>query len=468
MFNQEKNQRRSAETIVAVATPFGVGGIHVVRLSGSDCRRIADTVFAGRTVLSEAPSHTAHYGNIIDRSTGEFLDDVLAVVMWEPGSYTCEDTVEFSVHGSQYIATRLVEMLIACGARPAGPGEFTLRAFLNGRLDLAQAEAVADLIAAKTEASHRIAKRQLGGNLSSVVNRLRESLLTSLCILEAAIDFPEEEIQDSDSRQISASIESAQIEIGKLLKSFNTGRILRDGLRVPIVGPPNSGKSSLFNYLLDHDRAIVTPEPGTTRDSISEFINVAGFPVELIDTAGLHDSADPLDRAGMDKSIRAIEGADIFIALVDGTDENPADRITQIADRMSGRGAVYAVNKTDLLDDESIALLRESMPGRTLFISALRGTGIDDLKRSILRSAVPGEGLPEKDQTTIANIRHKALLEKAKEQLDMVLSSLSGGTGDEFVAFDLKLAVASLGEITGEITPDDVLNRIFSEFCIGK
>ncbi len=468
MSNRKKNQRRSSDTIAAVATPFGSGGIHIVRLSGQDCRRIADTVFAGRTRLSEAPSHTAHYGNIVDRTTGELLDDVLAVVMWEPRSYTCEDTVEFSSHGSPYISGRLVEMLLASGARPAGPGEFTLRAFLNGRLDLSQAEAVADLIAAKTEASHRIAINQLGGGLSDLINRLKDHLLTSLSLMEAYIDFPEEEIEPSSTQQIRASIDSARTEIDRLLKSFDTGRILRDGLRIPIVGPPNSGKSSLFNYLLRHDRAIVTPEPGTTRDTISEVVSLDGIPVELVDTAGIHGSSDPIEKAGIERSTREIESADVIVGLVDGTAENPAAAMAEVKDMLEGRRAIFAVNKIDILDDAAVELLRRRLPEETLFISALRGTGVDQLRLRALGSVLPGGSLPEKNETTIANIRHKAALERANEQLEQVLRALSDGTSSEFVAFDLKLAMASLGEIVGDITTDDVLNRIFSQFCIGK
>lgn len=461
--------RRNDDTIAAIATPSGIGGIHIVRLSGKECRQIADAVFVGRGPLSGVPSHTAHYGKIVDRSTAELLDDVIALVMWEPKSYTCEDTVEFSTHGSPYISTRLLELLIAEGARLAKPGEFTLRAFLNGRLDLSQAEAVADLIAAKTESSHRIAAAQLEGNLSGWINSLRDNLLTSLSLLEAYTDFPEEEIEPSHFQQVKTSIKSAGLEVSKLLNSFYTGRMLKEGLVVPIVGPPNSGKSSLFNHLLDHDRAIVTPEPGTTRDTICEFISLHGLPVELIDTAGLHDSEDPVEIAGIERSGRAIEEADLLIGLVDGTAIDLMDSLKTVVEKSAvGKRVVYAVNKIDLLESETIRSLRSSLPDGTLFISALRGDGIDELKRSVLSTVFPGGELPRKDETRIASLRHKIALEKAKEQLDSASVALEEERSHEFVAFDLKLAVSSLGEIIGEITADDVLERIFSDFCIGK
>jgi tRNA modification GTPase len=467
MSSRAKNLR-SNDTIAAVATPSGVGGIHVVRLSGPDSRRIADSIFVGRTTLSEAPSHTAHHGNIVDRSTGKLLDDVIAVLMWEPRSYTCEDTVEFSTHGSPYISGRLVEMLIANGARLAEPGEFTLRAFLNGRLDLSQAEAVADLIAARTESGHRIALAQLAGNLSNLINQLRDNLLTSLSLLEAYTDFPEEDIELSHYQQVKTTVELARGEIDKLLNSFDTGRILRDGLRVPIIGPPNSGKSSLFNYLLDHDRAIVFSEPGTTRDTISECISIGGLTVQLTDTAGLHDSCDPVENAGVERSMKAIDRADVLIALVDGTSNDLVDAVAAMTKRSGNTPILCVVNKVDLLDDSEIEALRASLSAKTLYISALRGNGIEELRQAVLESVFPGGGLREDDEIRIASIRHKAALLNAKEQLGAVALALSEQRSHEFVAFDLKLAMASLGEITGEITADEVLNRIFSDFCIGK
>lgn len=471
MSNQRQNRRErrnSDDTIAAVATPIGVGGIHVVRLSGSNSRRIADSVFDGGIRLSEAPSHTAHHGAIIDPATSDVLDDVVAVVMWQPKSYTCEDTIEFSTHGSPYVSSRLVELLIANGARLAEPGEFTLRAFLNGRLDLSQAEAVADLISAKAATSHRIAVAQLQGNLSSTISRLRDNLLTSLSLLEAYTDFPEEDIESSEQQQIGVSVEAAREEIGSLIESFESGRILREGLAVPIVGPPNSGKSSLFNYLLDHDRAIVTEQPGTTRDTISEFISIDGLPVHLMDTAGLHESADPVEQAGIERTRKQVKNSDVVILLVDGSCENPVESMNDMMKQIGEKPRLCAVNKVDLMSEKEVDRQRVALAPGTLFVSALTGDGIAEMRRALLSAAFPQGEVPETTGIRIANIRHKIALEKAMSQLEDVALAIEENRSYELTAFDLRLAVASLGEIVGEITPDDVLDRIFASFCIGK
>lgn len=471
MSNHRQNRRKrrsSDDTIAAVATPIGAGGIHVVRVSGPDSRRIADSVFDGGVKLTKAESHTAHYGAVIDPVTRDVLDDVVAVVMWQPKSYTCEDTVEFSTHGSPYVSSKLVELLIANGARLADPGEFTLRAFLNGRLDLSQAEAVADLISAKAATSHRIAVAQLQGNVSTAISRLRDNLITSLSLLEAYTDFPEEDIELTEQQQIGTSVETAREEIESLIDSFESGRILKEGLAVPIVGPPNSGKSSLFNYLLDHDRAIVTEQPGTTRDTISEFISIDGLPVHLIDTAGLHEASDSVEQAGIVRTRRQIEHSDMVILLVDGTCENLNDSIKDMMKQTGEKPRLCVVNKVDLMSDKDIRRERSALASGTLFISALTGEGIPELRRGLLSAVFPQGEIPETTGIRIANIRHKTALEKAKSQLEDVAQAIEENRSHELTAFDLRLAVASLGEIVGEITPDDVLERVFAKFCIGK
>jgi len=459
---------RSEPTIAAVSTPIGIGGIHIVRISGPEARQIADTLFRGRQSLIDSPSYTAHHGTILDPSTGETLDDVVAVVMCAPHSYTCEDTVEISTHGSPYISSKLVELLVRNGAEHAKPGEFTLRAFLNGRLDLSQAEAVADLIAARTESSHRVAISQLEGNLSKRVNALRDNLIKALSILEAYTDFPEEDIDSAHLAQVTEAMLSADVDIRAMLATFETGRILKDGLVVPIVGPPNSGKSSLFNYLLDHDRAIVTSIPGTTRDTISEFVNIGGLPVELIDTAGIHDTSDPIEIAGVARSKQQMVSADVIIGLVDCTEDDLSAVAHEIVNRTGTAGMILAVNKIDLIDNSALQAIKASLSNDVLYISALTGEGISKLKSAILSSTFPDGKLPEKDEVRVASERHKSALEKAAEQLQTARMSLSENKSHEFVAFDLKLAVGQIEEIIGKITPDDVLDRIFSNFCIGK
>lgn len=459
---------KSETTIAAVSTPTGRGGIHVVRISGPDAIRIADTLFHGRQPLIDSPSHAAHHGIIIDPSTSKTLDDVVAVVMRAPHSYTCEDTVEISTHGSPYISTRLVELLVSNGAEHAKPGEFTLRAFLNGRLDLSQAEAVADLIAARTESSHNAALSQLEGNLSKRVNTLRDNLIKALSILEAYTDFPEEDIEAAHVDQVDESLRNADDDIREMLATFETGRILKDGLVVPIVGPPNSGKSSLFNYLLDHDRAIVTSTPGTTRDTISEYVNVGGLPIELIDTAGIRDTSDPIELAGVARSKQQMVSADLIIGIVDCTEDDLPTIARDMVSRESSSKTILAINKIDLIDDISLRAIKASLSDKVLYISALTGEGIDELKGAILSSTFPDGKLPEKDEVRIATGRHKSAMEKAGKQLKVARESLSEGKSHEFVAFDLKLAIGHIEAIIGIVTPDDILDRIFSEFCIGK
>jgi tRNA modification GTPase len=467
MSNKAKNGA-SETTIVALSTPGGSGGIHVVRISGPNARQIADTLFAGSSKLTEVPSHTAHHGFIVDPAASEKLDDVVATVMLAPHSYTCDDTVEISTHGSPYISSRLVEMLVQQGAVHAEPGEFTLRAFLNGRLDLSQAEAVADLISAKTDSSHRVALSQLEGNLSERVNALRDNLITALSLLEAYTDFPEEEIEEAHLATVSDSMQRASEEIGHMLASFETGRILKDGLVVPIVGPPNSGKSSLFNYLLDHDRAIVTEIPGTTRDTISEYVSIGGLPVELIDTAGIRDTSDPIEVAGVARSRQQMVSADLLISLTDATASDVESAVREVRESAGSTRMICAVNKIDLPDRERIEAIKASLSDDIVYISALTGEGIDDLKQVILKSAFPDGKLPVKDEVRVASLRHKDALGKAAAQLKTAAESLIQNRSHEFVAFDLKLAVGSLEEIVGRVTSDDVLNEIFSNFCIGK
>jgi tRNA modification GTPase len=460
--------KKNSETIAAVATPLGKGGIHVVRLSGLDTRAIADRVFDGSVALSSAASHTAHYGKITDPESGVHLDDVIAVTMWEPRSYTREDTVEFSTHGSPFISTQLVELLVRCGARLAEPGEFTLRAFLNGRIDLSQAEAVADLISADTQLSHRVAMSQLEGRVSEHVNTLRDNLLQSLALIEAYTDFPEENIARSHFDQIESSMATACEEIESLIESFECGRILKDGLVVAIVGPPNAGKSSLFNYLLDHERTIVASRPGTTRDSVSETVSIDGLMVELIDTAGIHDTSDPIDRAAVERSRSEIVGADVLIGIVDGLSDNVDEQLREISTLAPGKTTIRVLNKIDVMDDDKIEAIRSLLPDDVQYISAVSGEGTDALKRALIRHAFPGGKLSDKGEVRISSVRHRDALSRSRSQLRSAIDTLREGRGPELVAFELRLAADQLGLIVGKLTPDEILNQIFSRFCIGK
>jgi len=465
---RQKTKENNEDTIAAVSTPSGSGGIHVVRVSGLDALTIADTLFKGAAKLDSVASHTAHYGKILDSTNGEVLDNVVALVMREPNSYTCEDTVEFSTHGSSFIATRLVEMLIKEGARLAEPGEFTLRAFLNGRLDLSQAEAVADLIAARTESSHRVAITQLEGRVSERVNTLRDNVIAALTILEAYTDFPEEEIEPEHLGRVEESITSASDDIRDLVSTFDAGRMMKDGLLVPIVGEPNCGKSSLFNCMLSQNRAIVTSSPGTTRDTIAETLNIGGLPVRLVDTAGIRVASDPIESEGVERTRQQMSQADIVITLVDATVPNVGRTLEATCGQVSNDNLLRVVNKIDLIEAGVLEDLRRQLPDDLMFVSAKTGDGAKKLTEAIRHRAMPDGSLLEKADIGIASVRHKTALENADRQLMTALQSLKQGKSHEFVVFDLKLAVGYLEAIIGKVTSDDILNSIFSKFCIGK
>jgi tRNA modification GTPase len=469
--NPRSTTRRNVsdtDTIAAIATPLGKGALHVVRLSGLDAKSIASAVFKGAGDLRDVPSHTAHYGKVLDSATGEVLDDAIAVTMWKPKSYTREDSVEFTVHGSRYIAVRLVASLIAAGARMARPGEFTFRAFMNGRIDLSQAEAVADLIDADTELSHRVAVSHLAGNLSNTIQRLRSSLLEALTLLEAYTDFPEEDIEDDHHNLVSANVDSARSEIETLLSSYDAGRILRNGLIVPIVGPPNAGKSSLFNYLLDHERTIVSDRPGTTRDSVSEMLNIGGLAVELIDTAGIHATSDPLDAAGVERSRREIESADLLVCLIDGVLNNVSDQLDVLRQVVGDRPHIVIATKIDAMSAEKLEEIRASLPKDTLYISSVTGEGIDQLLNNIARLVDLSGDASSKGEVVITSLRHRDAFDRALSQLDQVSRAMAEGSDAEIVSFELRQAINELDSIVGRLTPDDVLEEIFSRFCIGK
>jgi len=467
----KKTQRRTNEnsdTIAAISTPRGAGGIHVIRISGPDSRSIADSVFRGRARLSDSSTHRAHYGNIIDPNTNETVDEAVATVMVAPDSYTCEDVVELSVHGSPYIARKVLELLISQDARLAEPGEFTQRAFLNGRLDLSQAEAVADLIASRTEMSHRAALDQLSGRLSDNVNTLRERLVEALSLLEAYIDFPEEDIEDSHYGEIVAAVDAADSEIASLIDSYETGRIMRNGLTVPIIGPPNSGKSSLFNYLLKNERAIVTDLPGTTRDTISESIEIEGIAVELIDTAGIRESEDRVEIAGIERTKEQIDNADIVIAIVDATEPDSPRLMEDIVTLLDSKPTVRLFNKIDVMKDSDLGVLRSSTGQDSLFVSAVTGDGINHLITAITDKGFPSDIGNTKDEVVVTSIRHRNALRAAREDIEKTRLSIQVGLSHDLVAFELRSAVSNLGEIVGQIAPDELLNRIFDRFCIGK
>ncbi len=455
------------DTIAAVATPLGEGGISVIRVSGRNAFSVADKVFVGRSKLSDSPSHTAHFGRILDGS-GNFVDEVVAVTFRAPNSYTCEDVVELSCHGGYLVTHKVLQLMLSTGARSAEPGEFTKRAFLNGRLDLSQAEAVGDLIHSQSEAAYRSSIRQLSGELSRELKGVRDELLNLASLLELELDFSEEDVEFANRKTLENRMVGAIEVVDRLLASYAVGKIYREGVRVTIAGKPNAGKSSLLNVLLGEDRAIVNPTPGTTRDTISENISINGVLFRLTDTAGLRETADTIEHEGVERAQREAENADVVLLVMDYKEQyyNGTDPMyNRMADVCAHTGIklVKVWNKTDLYPAEAP---RSPKDGHVFYVSALKGDGIEYLRKGLLKLALSEQ--TNEASVVVTNARHRDALARSRKSLKMALETLKSGKSGEFVALDLRAGLNALGEITGEITTEDVLDNIFSKFCIGK
>lgn len=448
------------DSIAAIATPPGSGGLAVVRISGRHALAIADRIFrpGSREGLkpSVAPSHTVHYGHI--HRDDLVIDEVLLTVLRGPRTYTREDTVEIGCHGGTRVTRDVLATALAAGARMAEPGEFTRRAFLNGRLDLAQAEAVADLIHARTDRALRAAHAQLAGHLSRRIDALRDSLLLVLAHVEAHIDFPDEDIDPDTEAELLERVETVLADSITITRSARQGRLLREGARVALVGAPNAGKSSLLNRLLGHDRAIVSPVAGTTRDTIEDAVDIHGFPVVFVDTAGLRASEDVIEAEGIRRSFEAAQRADLVVHLADLADEPPSPLV--VSDIPEPR-LLRVGNKADLPAHPDFAAQPD-----WLRISCHTGMGIEPLKQAIA-GRLQGEGGGDAEDIAIGT-RHLEALRRAIQGLEWVRDSMRAGRSLDLVAADLRVAVQAVGEIVGKTTTDDLLDRIFSAFCIGK
>ena len=465
------------DTIAAIATPPGVGGIGIVRLSGPLAFVVGLRIFRPAHPLAEdtaPPSHQLLYGHAVDPADDDaVIDEALAAFMHAPRTYTREDVVEISAHGSPLALRRILEVALAAGARAAQPGEMTLRAFLNGRVDLAQAEAVMALINAETDAGHRLALRQLQGELSAEVASARRQALEALIRIEASIDFPEEEVPPPDPTELAALIAGAQEGVERLLAGADRGRVLREGLRVALVGRPNVGKSSLLNALLRTERAIVTPVAGTTRDTVEEKALIGGLAVQLVDTAGLTPSDDPVERIGVERSRAAAQAADLLLLVLDGSepltplDATVATELQTLGQADTSRPAILVLNKADLphqLSDESAQALWPDAP--LVATSTVTGSGLASLEGQIAALALGGAA--QAGDALVSSARHKDALRRGVEHLQAARATLADGLPLDFVAIDLRSALEALGEITGETATADLLDRIFAEFCIGK
>ncbi|GAA4386757.1 tRNA uridine-5-carboxymethylaminomethyl(34) synthesis GTPase MnmE [Hymenobacter koreensis] len=455
-----------SDTIVALSTPPGAGAIAVVRLSGPRAIELANGVFRGKN-LTEQPGNTLHYGTL-RTDTGEVLDEVVVGLFRGPHSYTREDVVEISTHGSDYIVRELLALLVRRGARLAEPGEFTKRAFLSGAFDLAQAEAVADLIAADSALQHRVALNQMRGGFSQELKELRQQLIDFAALLELELDFGEEDVEFADRSGLLRLLTHVQTVVQRLLRSFELGNVIKNGVTTVIAGRPNAGKSTLLNALLNEERAIVSAIPGTTRDFIEDEVSLDGIKFRFVDTAGLRETTDEVEAIGVQRTRQRVEQASVVLYLFDLITASPAEVAADIAALpVPGSARLLLVaNKLDQAPPASVAIFQQQFPDLLLLAAAPR-TGLDELRQHLL-ATVRREGLDAGSATIVTNLRHARSLEVAAQALEAVQLGLNTGAGTELVAADLRQALRALGEITGDISSDDLLSSIFTRFCIGK
>ena len=458
------------DTIVALATPSGSGAIAVIRLSGKDAIRIASGFFKSISgkILANQKTHTVHLGHIVEGT--KTIDEVLVSIFKNPNSYTGEHVIEISCHGSLYIQQEIIQLFLRNGCRMANAGEFTLRAFLNGKLDLSQAEAVADLIASDNEASHQIAMQQMRGGFSSEIAKLREELLNFASLIELELDFAEEEVEFADRKQFKDLVERISFVLKRLIDSFAVGNVIKNGIPVAIVGEPNVGKSTLLNALLNEDRAIVSEIAGTTRDTIEDEISIGGIGFRFIDTAGIRDTKDVVESIGIKKTFEKIEQSQVTIYLFDAegslTNLNQVKvEIEKIKNKYPQKPLLIIANKIDKLDDIQLATLQSEITEVQL-LSAKSGFGVDALTNALLN--LINTGALRNNETIVTNTRHYDALLKAFEEVQKVKHGLESGLTGDLLAIDIRQALYHFGEITGEITNDDLLGNIFANFCIGK
>lgn len=455
------------DTIAGISTAVGNSGITVIRLSGPQAFLIADVIFKGKSTVQEQESHTIQYGKIISPKTGDIVDEVLLTKMESPRTYTREDVVEINSHGGYTIARTLLNLLYESGARPAEPGEFTRRAFLNGRIDLSQAEAVMDIIQARTQRVSKVAVKQLEGSVSKKLDDIREMLISLLSAIEVNLDYPEYDAEEVTLAQAGNTTKEIIGILDELINSFSFGKLLREGMEAVIAGRPNVGKSSLMNRLTRKNRSIVTDIPGTTRDIIEEYINIKGIPVKLVDTAGVRETSDKVEQQGVERSVKAISEADFAIVMADAhTLLTEEDEIILKKVQEEGKPFVLCFNKVDLIKEEKRERLKKNMP-EAVFMSITEDIGIEALEERIFKFAT--ENVQDMDnQVLITNTRHENQLKKAKSYLEAVYTASQTGMTLDMVALDLKAALEELGKITGHYADEDVINAIFSRFCIGK
>ena len=451
------------DTIAAISTPLGEGAIGIVRLSGTDSFAIAQRIFKGKDLASVA-SHTLNYGHIVDPDKNEILDEVMVGAMRSPKTFTREDIIEINTHGGIAVTNEILQLVIREGARLAEPGEFTKRAFLNGRVDLTQAEAVMDIIRAKTDKAMNIAVKQLDGSLSDLINNTRQEILNTLAQVEVNIDYPEyDDVEEATTEIIREKTSEFEALLTNLLKTARRGKILREGISTAIIGRPNVGKSSLLNNLLREEKAIVTDIEGTTRDVIEEYVNINGVPLKLVDTAGIRETEDIVEQIGVERSKKALKEADLVLLVLNAS-EPLTDQDRQLLEISQDSNRIILLNKVDLPEKIEI----DQLPEDHIKISVLKNQNIDQIEDRINALFFENAGLVEQDATYLSNARHISLIEKAIESLQAVNEGLALGMPVDLLQVDLTRTWEILGEITGDAAPDELITQLFSQFCLGK
>ncbi|WLV24700.1 tRNA uridine-5-carboxymethylaminomethyl(34) synthesis GTPase MnmE [Aciduricibacillus chroicocephali] len=455
------------DTIAAISTPIGEGAIAIVRLSGPDAVTMANRIFTSKD-LTEVPSHTIHYGKLVDPHSGEVAEEVMVSVLRTPKTFTREDIIEINCHGGLVAANRTLELVLAEGARLAEPGEFTKRAFLNGRIDLSQAEGVMDLIRAKTDKAMNVALKQLDGRLSSLIRKLRQDLIETVAHVEVNIDYPEyDDVEEMSHEVMRQKTREVHDEIESLLEVAKQGKILREGLATAIIGRPNVGKSSLMNTLVQENKAIVTDIPGTTRDIIEEYVNVRGVPLRLIDTAGIRETEDIVERMGVEKSRQALKEADLILFVLNNNEELTEEDLL-LFEAVRDFEYIVVINKTDLKRNLNLDRVRELAGDQAVIeTSLLEEKGVDELEKAIAQTFFSGE-IETGDLTYVSNVRHIQLLKQSKEALEEAMNGIEMGMPLDIVQIDVTRTWSLLGEIIGDTASDSLIDQLFSQFCLGK
>ena len=456
------------DTIAAISTPLGRGGIGIIRISGNDAFKIMSKIFKGNKPFDKIKSHTINYGKIINLYTNEIIDEVLVSKMVAPNTFTREDVVEINTHGSIIALKNILGLITKLGARVAEPGEFTKRAFLNGRIDLSQAEAVMDLINSKTDNEFKASISQLDGKLSKKLSKIRKRLIELIAHIEVTIDYPEYDIEEVTDKEIEDSLINTRDDIINIINTYEKGKIIRHGINMVIVGRPNVGKSSLLNELSGKNKAIVTDIPGTTRDIIEEYVNIGGISVKLVDTAGIRDTCDVVEKIGVQKSKKELEKSDLAVILIDASSSLQKEDV-DILKSINNKNMVVLLNKIDLVDDTSKIKqdVKSIVDVDILEISVLNEDGISDFEAYIKDKFLKGD-IVANDEVILTNVRHKSLLENAKNDIQRAIDEKSLNMPLDIITIDIKEAAYNIGEITGECVNDLVIHEIFSKFCVGK